>query len=193
MVRFVAQRHLGRFRRRHLAPSASIPAIVLAFLGLLLVLMPVSYKAGTATAHPHTVFQAIVDQVRGETHSHGDDSSTPAGAIVPATQPAFFLALNIPLSTFADMASPAAAIELMLRTHHLLHDLGVAPAEQESDLPELTSVHGGTELASALTLLASIWALLLLRQPMRRIWFSQRILRGIRDALEGPPPRPVAA
>jgi hypothetical protein len=161
-------------------------------LALVLILMPVSYKAGTATAHPHTVFQAIVDQVRGETHTHGEESA-PASSSIDAAQPAFFLSLNIPLSTFADMETPAAAIELMVRTHHLTHNLGLTIAEADPDLPQLTSVHGASELATALTLLATIWALLFLQHPIRRVWFSKSILRGIRDALESPPPRQFAS
>jgi hypothetical protein len=161
-------------------------------LALVLILMPVSYKAGTSTSHPHTVFQAIVDQVRGETHTHGQGSA-PASSSIDAAQPAFFLSLNIPLSTFADMETPAAAIELMVRAHHQTHNLGLAIVESDSDLPQLTSVHGASELATALTLLAAIWALLFLQQPIRRIWFSKSILRGIGNAIESPPPRQFAS
>jgi hypothetical protein len=161
-------------------------------LALVLILMPVSYKAGTATAHPHTVFQAIVDQVHGETHSHGEEPA-PASSSIDAAQPAFFLSLNIPLSTFADMETPAAAIELMVRAHHQTHTLGLPIVAFDPDLPQLTSVHGASELATALTLLATIWALLFLQHPIRRIWFSPSILCGIGEAIESPPPRQFAS
>lgn len=43
---------------------------MLASLVALVVLMPVSYRAGTDTSHSHTIFQGLIDMVLGQPHQH---------------------------------------------------------------------------------------------------------------------------
>jgi hypothetical protein len=189
MIRQAAQRHLQRFRRRHIVRGATGPAIALAVMALVLVLMPVSYRAGTESAHPHTVFQVIVDQERGETHSHAGDLPASHASEAPTSSSALRLPLNVPLSTYTTLNDPGAAIEAMLRLHQTTHTFGIALPEVDPDLPQLTSVLGAPDLATALTLTSLLLVLFLLVQPLRRLWYSSAILRGIGHAIEGPPPR----
>ena len=190
MIWRLSQRYLERFRRRHIARSASVSAIALAMFALVLILMPVSYKAGATTAHPHTVFQAMLDQALGESHSHADQ---PAAVDHSAnSQPSLFLELSVPLSTYAAMASPGLAIELMVRSHQLTHNAGLVPATFDPDIPHLTSIQGSSEMGTALTMISAILAFLFFVLPIRCVWFSTQQLQGIYDAIIGPPPRFLA-
>jgi hypothetical protein len=186
-----AQRYLQRLRRRYIARGATGSAIVLAIMALILVLMPVSYRAGTESAHPHTVFQVIVDEVRGEAHGHAGDRATSHTHERQSSPSAslFLLSLNVPLSMYASLNDPGAAFDSMVRMHNLAHSAGIVLPKVDPDLPILTSVHGVSESASALTQFILLAALLLFVQPLRRVWFSSDILRGISQAIEGPPPR----
>ena len=192
MVWRLVQQYSGRFRRRYISRSASSSAIGLAILALVLVLMPVSYKAGASTAHPHTVFQAMLDQALGESHNHADQPA-PTNNHLVTSHPALFLELSVPLSTYAAIASPGIAIDLMVRSHQLTHNSGVATATADPDIPHLTSIQATSEMATAMTVIAAILALLFLVQPIRRIWFSTPMLSGFCDAINGPPPRFLAA
>lgn len=175
-------------RRRHLAPAATGSAITLAMLGLLLILMPVSYKAGTSTSHAHSVFQALIDQAGDETHSHGDDSGTRE----PASSP-LYLELNIPLSTIAELESPIVSIEALVLTHRLTHNAELELPQSSPDLPEITSLQATPDIGTALVFLSALLALLFIQQPMRRIWFSTSLPEAFRLISEGPPPRHLAA
>ncbi len=44
-------------------------------LVVLVVLMPVSYRAGTDVSHPHTIFQSLIDTPTGKPHHHAHDHS----------------------------------------------------------------------------------------------------------------------
>jgi hypothetical protein len=186
MVFGIVQAHLHRARRRWFVRDASRSSLALGFLALILLLMPVSYRAGTQDAHPHTVFQAILDQVRGEQHTHAGQLASPE---TPAPARASFLALNVPLSDWATLIDPGAALESMLRTHHVTHNLGASLPVPDPDLPELTSVHPGADSGAALAQLLLVLALTLLIRPVRRLWFTSPSLQGIRMLVEGPPPR----
>lgn len=48
-------------------------------------LMPVSYRAGTDHAHAHPVFQIMIDAIRGEPHHHGEQPE--ASAPSPFSRP----------------------------------------------------------------------------------------------------------
>ncbi len=45
-------------------------AILLAAMATLVLLMPVSYRAGAEAAHPHAVFQVWIDSEHGGAHHH---------------------------------------------------------------------------------------------------------------------------
>jgi hypothetical protein len=191
MIRQAAQRHLQRFRRRYIARGATGPAIALAIMALILVLMPVSYRAGAESAHPHTIFQVIVDQARGETHSHAGDLRSSHAHEQPTASSALQLPLSVPLSTYATLSDPGAAIDSLLQLHRMTHTFGITVPEVDPDLPQLTSVLGVSDLATALTLTSLLLAMFLLLQPLRRLWFASATLRGIGHTIEGPPPRLV--
>lgn len=174
-------------RRRYLSHSASTSSVVLGLFGLLLVLMPVSYRAGTSTAHAHTVFQSVIDQVRGTPHHHAEDHAAPD--VAPA-EPAF-LALNVPLSTIAALESPSIAVEMLIATNRLTHVAESVTTAATGDIPEITSVTTSADAIAALTLLVAMVALLLILRPERRIWFSNQILNGVGSPIESPPPKHV--
>lgn len=51
---------------------------VLLVLMFAVLLMPVSYRAGTDHAHAHPIFQIMIDSMLGKTHHHGEHSSAAA-------------------------------------------------------------------------------------------------------------------
>lgn len=192
MVLLAAKRHFIRFRRGYIAPDADRSSAVFVAMALVLLTMPVSYRAGTELVHPHTVFQVMVDQMRGVVHEHGDASST-AHAHKPASTKHViaspFLSVNVPLSSYAAMISPELAVHALMTDQRVP---GHLPLTMSPDVPNLTSLQAPPELVSALAVLALLLTLLLCRQPLHRIWFGYAPLTGIHTRLETPPPRFVA-
>jgi hypothetical protein len=66
---------------------------------------------------------------------------------------------------------------------------GHPPSSVDLDAPSLTSLKASSELATALTGLMLLLALLLLGEPLHRLWFGSRSLSGIRCQIESPPPQ----
>ena len=97
---------------------------ILAGMALLVLLMPMNYRAGTATDHPHAFFQEAIDLLTGSPHEHGDDPATAIGHAhdshhhtAPRTGGADavatvspFLAADIPLAAAARAAAQAATV-----------------------------------------------------------------------------------
>jgi hypothetical protein len=196
MIVLAARRQLVRYRGWRTSTGVSRSAVILAAVALSLLLMPVSYKAGTEQTHPHTVFQIMVDTARGTTHQHGGERQVTHAHLTGndidpaiATRPAF-LAVNLPLSAYAAMISPELALQHMMSAHWIPDH---PPLSANVDAPNLTSLHGSSELATALTSLMLLLALLLLREPLQRLWFGSRTLSGIRCQIESPPPQCAGA
>lgn len=192
MIVLAARRQLVRYRRWRASAGVSRSAVFLAAMALGLLVMPVSYKAGTEQAHPHTVFQIMVDTARGTTHQHGGERQVPHAHLTGydaelaiSTKPAF-LAVNLPLSAYAVMISPELALQHLMAAHWIPDH---PPLSVNMDAPSLTSLQGSSELATALNSLLLLLALLLLREPLQRLWFGSRFLTGIRCQIESPPPQ----
>lgn len=47
-------------------------------LAMLLLVMPTSYRAGAEDAHPHPIFQPVIDQIIGRPHHHGEKTTSAA-------------------------------------------------------------------------------------------------------------------
>jgi len=72
-------------RRPGIARSRT--SLLLGPLVMLLLVMPVSYRAGADEAHPHPIFQPVIDRIVGHHHHHGDHDHAPgkAAPTVPDT------------------------------------------------------------------------------------------------------------
>lgn len=151
-------------------------------------MMPVSYKSGTSTSHTHSVFQSLIDQAGGETHTHGDDEIGSRNA----TSSPLYLTLNVPLSTIAEMESPIVTIGALVLTHHLTHNAGFDLPQSSPDVPEITSLQATPDIGIAMVFLTALLALLLVQRPMRRIWHFTSIPKAFQLIPEGPPPRRLA-
>jgi|GEM_PF-2722290 len=182
----IASTHYARYRRWRNSLRISRSSLVLIAMALVLLATPVSYRAGTEQAHPHTVFQAMIDQARGTAHMHGNDKvPTHDHAVIQRMTPAAFN-LRMPLSSYVTMVSPELAIKKLVTSFWIFDH---KPAAMQPDLPNLTSVQGPADLATALFALMLLLALLLAREPVRRIWFGTVHLHGVSRQILSPPPR----
>jgi hypothetical protein len=188
MIDLTTSRHYARYRQWRNALRISRSSVLLAIMAFLLLTLPVSYRAGTETTHPHTVFQVMIDQARGATHLHGSESA--AGhehASVGTSNPTpAFLNLRLPLSTYLTMVSPELAVQ-RLTTSFWVFDH--PPLTMQPDVPELTSLQVSSELATAMFALLLVLAALLVRTPLGRIRFASRFLTGVPVPILAPPPR----
>ncbi len=141
--------------------------IVLCLLMLATLMMPVSYRAGTGSSHPHTIFQVMIDAISGTPHTHGEPVHQPE-----RHTPSPFAPLSVPL---------AAAVQA---------DARVDPAA-ESDTPVMLQLTSPISDTSAIQLLALIVAGMLLFGPYRPTWASLRAPRPMPNRIETPPPRPA--
>jgi hypothetical protein len=188
MIDLTTSRHYARYRRWRNALRVTRSSVLLAIMALLLLTLPVSYRAGSEVSHPHTVFQVMIDQARGATHLHGSEAAAGhvhASTAVTSPTPAF-LNLRLPLSTYLTMVSPELAVQ-RLTTSFWIFDH--KPLTMQPDVPELTSLQVASELATAMFALLLVIAALLVRTPLRRIRFGSRYLTGVPVPILAPPPR----
>lgn len=63
-----------RLPTRHPRPGIlqSPTHLLLGLLAMLLLAMPINYRAGTDRDHPHAFFQPVIDRITSHTHSHGE-------------------------------------------------------------------------------------------------------------------------
>jgi hypothetical protein len=127
-------------------------------------MMPVSYRAGTDSSHPHTIFQVMVDAIAGQTHSHGEGAHQPER---PAPSP--FAPLSVPLTALTADVDPA-------------HD---------ADTPIMLHLSSPISATAAIQVLGLIVASLLLFSPYRHAWALLSTLRPVANRIETPPPRPA--
>jgi hypothetical protein len=137
-------------------------ALVLALLVVGVLLMPVSYRAGTDQAHVHAIFQPMLDGLLGDHHHHGE-------ATAPAA-PSPFFSPAIPLASFQD-------------GHHL-------PSSQaDADLPHQIQMAGAGLAITAILGLALLIATLLAGSVVRSLWTAPFLLLPVTIWPEPPPPR----
>jgi hypothetical protein len=148
-------------------PRPSPQAVILGVLVLATVLMPVSYRAGSDSAHPHTVFQGVIDLLSGHPHHHTVEpvNSAPASALFS------------PLPT-----------SLLLAVSHV--DRVATPAEP--DIPELLGLSVPISALAAIQELRLLLLALLSSVVIGRIWTAHRSLVAIPSPVESPPPRHAA-
>lgn len=154
----------------------------LALLGLLMLLMPISYRAGTETSHAHTIFQGIVDAIAGRSHHHpGDTRSRKAGS--PALSP--FAPATVPLGSlmFDHAVAPRGAPDRDL----VEGDATTAPGAP--DIPAQLGLSSPIESTSAIHELGSLVALLLAGAVRTSHWGQVNRLFQICLTQDPPPPR----
>ncbi|MGN6484986.1 MAG: hypothetical protein ACTHMX_11345, partial [Thermomicrobiales bacterium] len=92
-------------------------------MAFLVLLMPMNYRAGTETDHPHAFFQEVIDLVTGSPHEHGAEvgfehvhageeanhnhGHEPAATVTATVSP--FLAADIPLAAAVRAAAAPVA------------------------------------------------------------------------------------
>lgn len=136
---------------------------MLALLLVLIVLMPVSYRAGTDSSHPHTIFQSLIDMAIGQPHhDHPWDGANHAGAgnIVGA----------------AETSDHGAAERL-------------EPNLASPDMPTVLGLSSPIDATASIHALGALVAAILSGSGPRSIRDAVRTLSGLIPALEPPPPR----
>jgi hypothetical protein len=141
-------------------------------MAMLVVMMPVSYRAGTESAHPHTIFQAMIDRATGHTHRHPGEH-----------QPHTHATTGSALSPFASPAIPL----------NVAHTLAPAPAtatmQPDPDVPSITTAK--PSLDQPLILTATLGLLLLAATVVvrRMMWPRLPWPEALAVAPDIPPPR----
>ncbi|MGN6031243.1 MAG: hypothetical protein ACTHQE_06220 [Thermomicrobiales bacterium] len=187
-------------------------------MAFLVLLMPMNYRAGTETDHPHAFFQEVIDLVTGSPHEHGaevgsghvhageeathnhDHSHEPAATVTATVSP--FLAADIPLAAAVRAAAapvaPASSVAWPARPaadgpvaqEGVSGDRDVAVASLSPDLPGVTELTPAAEKGSAILVLATALAGVLLMASTRREWSDATgRLTAIARPVEAPPPR----
>jgi hypothetical protein len=128
-----------------------------------MVMMPVTYRAGTDQAHVHTIFQGMVDTLLGTPHHHPNHHE---GGAAPSP----FSPPGIPLRT--------------IDGHHT-----TTATDADSDTPQQVELAGPALATTALLQLSSLVATLLAGWKPRPLWNSSQELSAIPARPEAPPPR----
>jgi hypothetical protein len=121
---------------------------MLALLVMLVVLMPVSYRAGTDASHPHTIFQELIDLVVGQPHHHHDDGHAHGTAddhrAAERAEPALaapdmptWLGLSNPVDATAAIHALGALVAALL--------LGTGQGVVRAGVPNLTGRNPGVD------------------------------------------------
>lgn len=145
---------------------------MLALLVALVVLMPVSYRAGTDASHPHTIFQGLIDMVVGQPHQHGDDHHHD--------------------SPHADADADRSSVE---RSHGASTSSGHRAAESlepslaSPDMPSWLGLSSPIDGTAAIHALGALVAVLLSGSSGRSLWGAVRAFPGLILTLDPPPPR----
>ena len=147
---------------------------VLVAMAALLLLMPISYRAGTEATHPHAVFQVWLDSARGGSHHHHGDHP------------------------------PEAASHHAAADHHAdqgvtrwagapgFHTVASARAVEEAlDPPTLSPLKAPLSPALPLLTLAGDLLLLVVSTSWLPLWAGPARMRARHPAPEPPPPRRV--
>lgn len=147
---------------------------MLVLLTALVMLMPVSYRAGTETSHPHTIFQVMIDMVAGHPHHHHgnhDDRADHAHAGNPET------------GTADDAYSPGG--------HVPDADERMDPTPSSPDIPTSLGMSNPIDVAASIHALGALVAAILGGSAACPLWDSVRGSSGVVPSLTPPPPRPT--
>jgi len=163
----------------------------------LLLLMPVSYRAGTDTPHPHAFFQGAIELVSGEAHEHADGTAdrhagqdAPVASATQASQ-----ASQASISPFIAADIPLAAARQVTDADELEESspprASIASAEPNAgpDTPQLTDLKPALDQGSAIASIGMLLILVASYSTVRKLWFSNSRLTGLVSLLEPPPPR----
>lgn len=153
-------------------PQTAVPlrhALLLVSLAALLLVMPVSYRAGTEVAHPHAVFQGWIDAADGSAGHHHHPETT-------ATHPA----------AGRDHAEHSAA-----RWATGQDGIAAGGPAAEADTPTLSALKVPLSPAMPLLALAGVLLLLVISAAWRPLWAASASLLGAFPWPEAPPPRPL--
>jgi hypothetical protein len=168
--------HVLRARFRHTCGSLPRTSILLGLTVMLVLAMPMNYRAGTETTHPHAVFQTVIDTVTGRHHHPGDGhlhthAATSSAALSPFAPP------SVPLNALHGQDQPSLPSASM----------HIAP-----DVPSIASMK--PSLDQPVTIVAAGMLVLLAAVVVRRsCWHLVRIPGDTAIAPEPPPPRLLAA
>ncbi len=147
--------------------------VLLAMVALLL-LMPVSYRAGIEASHPHAVFQVWLDSAHGGSHHHHGDHPPEAASSHAAA------------GHHADPGVTRWAVAPDSRTV-----AGVRAVEELADPPTLSPLKAPLSPALPLLALAGVFLLLVVSTSWRPLWAGSARMRALPSAPEPPPPRQV--
>lgn len=159
----------------------------------LLFLMPVSYRAGTESPHPHAFFQGMIELISGQPHEHAEgitdrhaaeDVPAPSGMKASISP---FIAADIPLATARQVADTSASGD------SATVPTSIASAETSAgpDTPQLTDLKPALDQGSAIASIGMMLILVASFSIVRTLWFSQSRLTGLFSRLEPPPPREI--
>ena len=161
-------------------------SLLLVFVAGLMVLTPVSYRAGTDQAHAHSTFQLWIDAATGQSHHHDevDHQQRVASAVYASAD-----VVAKPVRRPNDDALYATHDDHDHGNTDITVILGDAPASQQPDTAEPVTSHLPLQHAHALGALGTLIALLLAGGVRRSRWLRSRRLTGVVHLLEPPPPR----
>lgn len=142
---------------------------MLVLLVALVVLMPVSYRAGTDAAHPHTIFQGLIDMVIGQPHHHGehDHASGLGDSHASAEHPG---------GEHGGGSTDQVAKRL-------------EPAAASPDMPTLLGLSSPIDATAAIHALGALIAAMLSGSARCSLRDSVQSLDGLSVVLDPPPPR----
>lgn len=176
------RRVMAAFARFNRASGRGASRGLLLAMAALLLVMPMSYRAGTAYSHPHAFFQVFIDAATGHSH-HDAGELTPGSVAEPAGTLSSFVPPDVPLQPPAGTAgvhSPVVAGHILFSPQ---------ATSQASDTPALTALTAPLEQASGIPALSLSLLLLLAADQRRALWAQARAPRGVTTAPELPPPR----
>ena len=138
-------------------PRASL---LMGAFALTILLMPVSYRAGTNQAHVHAIFQPLLDGLLDDHHHHPEDGDAPVA-------PSPFSSPLVPLSASSHSHSSSTA----------------------TDVPHQVEMAGAGLATAPILGLGGLIATLLAGSVTRSLWSAAFQLLAVTHGPEPPPPR----
>lgn len=145
---------------------------MLALLVALVVLMPVSYRAGTDASHAHTIFQGPIDMMIGQPHhDHGEYDHDDAP----------YNAKHVRTGTAHDESGMSD------QNHRTAEQL--EPSATSPDMPTWLGLSSPIDVVASIHALGALVAAILSGLTQRSLRDSVRTLDGLSVTLEPLPPR----
>ena len=143
---------------------------------LLMLLMPVSYRAGSETVHAHSILQGVVNTVTGHTHHHHEETSAATSrlSVLPLSQ------ATVPIDSWMTSSATGTA--------------GASSGAQLEipDIPERMGLYGPIEPSSPIQELGALIVLLLAGAARASLWGNMTRLLQVCNGQDLPPPRPAS-